>query len=185
MIRHPNILKRGNAALLVVDVQEKLVPVINNMKVVEQNIIRLIKGSQLLNVPIFYTEQYPKGLGRTINSIVSLLEKFKPIEKNHFSVCCSKELIQPLRDRGFSQIIIAGIEAHVCIVQSALDLVQEGFQVHVVEDAIGSRNEKNKTNALFRMNKLSVTLTTTEAALFELVEVAGTDEFRKISQLIK
>jgi nicotinamidase-related amidase len=185
MIRHPNILKRGNSALLVVDVQQKIVPVINNMELVEKNIIRLIKGCQLLNVPIFYTEQYPKGLGRTIDSIVALLAKSKPIEKMHFSVCCSKELIQPLRDAGFSQIVIVGIEAHICISQSTLDLVQEGFQVHVVEDAIGSRNEKNKKNALLRMNNLDVTITTTEAALFELIEVAGTDDFRKISQLIK
>ena len=185
MIRHPNILKRGNSALLVIDVQEKLVPVIKNMESVEDNILRLINGCQLLNVPIFYTEQYPKGLGRTIKSIAAVLSESKPIEKMFFSVCCSKELIQPLRDRGFSQIMVAGIEAHVCILQSALDLLQEGFQVHVVEDATGSRKELNKNNALQRMKNLGVTLTTTESALFELVEVSGTDEFRQISKLVK
>ena len=84
MIRHPNILKRGNSALLVIDVQEKLVPVIKNMESVEDNILRLINGCQLLNVPIFYTEQYPKGLGRTIKSIAAVLSESKPIEKMFF-----------------------------------------------------------------------------------------------------
>jgi isochorismate hydrolase len=185
MIRHPNILKRGSAALLIVDVQEKFIPVIDDMKTVETNIIRLINGCKLLGVPAFYTEQYSKGLGQTVSSLKENLEGIVPVEKLHFSVCCEKELMHQLREKGYQQLIVTGIEAHVCVLQSSLDLIQEGFQAHVVVDAVSSRKSLDKEIALHRMASQGVTLTTTESVLFELVKVAGSNEFKQISKLVK
>ena len=185
MIRHPNILKRGSAALLIIDVQERLVPVMKDMEAVEQNIIRLIEGCKLLGVPAFYTEQYSKGLGQTIPSIKENLDGIEPVEKLHFSVCCEKELMHQLREKGYQQLIVVGIESHVCVLQSALDLMQEGFQTHVVVDAVSSRKSLDKEISLQRMVTQGATLSTTESVLFELVKVAGSSEFKQISKLVK
>ena len=185
MPRHPNILNRYKCVLLVIDVQEKFVPVIEEFKSIEKNIIKLIKGFQLLGVPIRYTEQYPKGLGRTVESIRKHLKDLEPVEKMYFSTCCEGDIMRPLKREGIKQVVLAGIETHVCVLQSALDFLEQGFQVYVVRDASTSRRELDRDTAIMRMIQEGVTVTTTESVLFELVEVSGTEEFKKISALVK
>lgn len=185
MPRHPNLLKRSRAALLIVDVQERFAPVINDMDAIVENIVKLIRGCKILDIPVFYTEQYPKGLGRTVKEILQYLPDVEPVEKLRFSTCCENALMKPLKTKAVQQIILAGIETHVCMLQSSLDFSEAGFQVHVVKDATGSRKETDRDTALQRLMQQGVTVTSTEAVLFELTEFAGTDEFKQIAALVK
>jgi len=185
MPRHSNLLKRSRAALLIVDVQERFAPVINDMDAIVENIVRLIRGCKILDIPVFYTEQYPKGLGRTVKEVLQYLADVEPVEKLRFSTCCESALMKPLKTKAIQQIILAGIETHVCMLQSSLDFTEAGFQVHVGKDATGSRKPADRDTALQRMVQQGVTVTTTEAALFELTEFAGTDEFKQIAALVR
>ena len=182
--RHPHLLRRDQAALIIIDMQEKFEKAIVDFSLIEEKIVRLIEGSKILNLPIYYTEQYPKGLGRTTSKISSHLADLKPIEKNRFSAA-DEQFIAILREKQVSQIILTGIEAHVCVLQSALDFYNLGFQVHVVSDATGSRTVDNRAAALARMRSQGVIETVVESVLFELLETSGTDEFRRISKILK
>ncbi len=185
MNRHPEILNRDQTALLIVDVQQKINAVMLHGDAVVENIVRLIKACQILNVPIFITEQYPKGLGPTETKILQALEGKTPIQKMTFSCCGTGEFVQQLSNNHIRQVIVTGIESHVCVQQTALDLLAHGIQVHVPKDAISSRKELDYQTALERMSKSSIVITTVETALFELLQEAGTPEFKKISELIK
>ncbi len=185
MNRHPNILQRTRSALIVVDVQERFAPVIPNFERIEKKMVTLIKGCKLMELPVFYTEQYPKGLGRTTATLRQELEPATPYEKLRFSAAGDTDLLDRLVEQNSSQIILCGIEAHVCMLQSALDFTQIGYQVHVVADATGSRFSSDQERALQRMVQQGDTVTSTESVLFELAETSGTDEFRQISALVK
>lgn len=170
-------LDRSNATLVVIDVQERLMPVINDRQQVEANIARLIRGSQILGVPIVITEQYVKGLGRTVEPLRDALgDAYKPTEKSCFSG------YRPL-DR--KQVIVCGVETHVCVYQTVADLLENRYEVTVVADAVSSRTAANKEIALRRMTNDGAKLSSTEMVLFELTAVSGTDEFRAISKLVK
>lgn len=170
-------LDRSNAVLFVIDVQDKLMPVISNHAAIERNIERLIRGAKILGVPIVVTEQYVKGLGHTVAPLRDALAgDYKPIEKACFSG------FRPL-DR--KQVIVAGIETHVCVYQTVSDLLANGYDVTIVSDAVSSRTEENKDIALRRMLADGAKLSSTEMVLFELTAVSGTDEFRSISKLVK
>lgn len=152
-------------------------PVIANREQVEANIVRLIRGAQILGVPILITEQYVKGLGHTVKDVREALgDAYKPIEKSCFSG------YRPL-DR--KQVIVAGVETHVCVYQTVSDLLANGYEVTIVADAVSSRTIENKSIALRRMTSDGAKLSSTEMALFELTVASGTDEFRAISKLVK
>ncbi|HEY6843918.1 MAG TPA: isochorismatase family protein, partial [Thermoanaerobaculia bacterium] len=152
-------------------------PVISNRQALERNIGRLIRGAKILGVPIVVTEQYVKGLGHTVEGLRDALGgDYKPIEKDCFSG------YRPL-DR--KQVIIAGIETHVCVYQTVSDLLANGYEVTIVADAVSSRTEENKSIALQRMVADGAKLSSTEMALFEMTVTSGTDEFRAISKLVK
>ena len=185
MERHPNILNRHNSALIIVDMQQRFESVIPDFSALIGNIIKLIEASRLFALPLFYTEQYPKGLGRTSEAILEHLGGCDAIEKMSFSICGEPELTASLREKGVEQILLVGIETHVCILQSALDLLHLGFQVHLPIDATSSRNPRNRDSALERMRQQGVTITNCESALFELTEISGTEEFKAISRLVK
>jgi nicotinamidase-related amidase len=181
-------LQRSNAVLAIIDVQEKLMPVISQHQQIETNIERLIRGCHILGVPVLLTEQYVKGLGQTVPRLRQALEEissYSPIEKSCFSSYRCDDFRGGLRNLQRRQVIITGIEAHVCVYQTVQDLLEGGFEVSIVADAVSSRTPENKAVALQRMTSDGAKLSSTEMALFELLVAAGTDEFRAISKLVK
>lgn len=184
-MRHPTLLNRSQTALLVIDIQDRVHAVMRYRESVETNTIKLIRGCQLLHVPILLTEQYPKGLGHTISSIRNALQATLPLQKMTFSCCGSADLMTTLQEKNIRQVAVAGIETHVCVLQTALDLLANQYQVHIVRDAVSSRHELDHQTALQRLQQEGARLTTAEAVLFELMERADTAEFKEISKLIK
>ena len=173
----------GDTALLVVDVQEKLVPAIAGQARVVWNIRRLIDGARILGLPVAATEQYPQGLGRTVPELAERLGEVP--SKLTFSCGGCPQVFKDLEDRGIHKLLVCGMEAHVCVEQTVLDLLAAGWRVYVAVDAVGSRFEIDRSTALARMDSAGATLTTAEAALFEWCRVAGTPQFREISRLAR
>ncbi len=183
LLRSPELMSIGDTALLVVDVQEKLVPLIADRERVVFNTRRLIDGAKVLGVPVAATEQYPKGLGPTLPE---LAERLGPIpDKLTFSCSGCPEVFQSWQDEGIQKILVVGIEAHVCVQQTVLDLLGDGWRVYLAVDAVSSRNALDRETAFRRMDSSGAVLTTTEAALFEWCQVAGTPEFKGISRLVR
>lgn len=185
MKRSPVILNKESSALLIIDLQERILPVIRNIDVVVENTIKLIKGFKILQLPIYFTEQYPKGLGPTSQKILDELEGHMAIQKMSFSCSGAGEFFDELHKKELSQIIVCGVESHVCVQQTVLDLIADSFQVNLVADAVSSRKETDYSIALERMRKIGAEVTTTESVLFELLEVCGTNEFKEISKTVK
>ena len=181
-------LRREDALLVVIDVQEKLMPVIHEAAEVERNIDRLARGTHILGVPALLTEQYVKGLGHTTSVVRKAFEQthgYDPIEKSCFSAFGCDSFRAKLKAIGRRQILVAGIEAHVCVYQTVLDLLGDRYEVTLISDGISSRSLANKNVALNRMQQEGAKLSSTEMALFELTALSGTDEFRAISKLVK
>ncbi len=178
------ILKDQSAGLIV-DIQEKLFPHIHHHDQVEINTEIFIKGLKILDIPLLVTEQYKKGLGPTIPVIDSALKDYESFEKMSFSCCDDPGIEMELQKSGKKFIIMAGIETHVCILQTAIDLLEEGFQSVVIEDCVSSRKENDKIIAIERMRQEGVIITSYESVLFELARVSGTDSFKAISKLVK
>lgn len=177
-------MNRGDSALVVIDVQEKLMPLVVDHARITWNIGRLLDGAAMLNVPAVATEQYPQGLGGTLPELAARVKAAIP-EKLLFSCVECGGLFTQLAERGVHKLLLCGIEAHVCVQQTALDLMAAGFRVYLAVDAIGARYDIDRDIALRRMETSGATLTTTEAVLFEWCEVAGTPEFKHISQLVR
>ncbi|MGA7720602.1 MAG: hydrolase [Ignavibacteriaceae bacterium] len=183
--RNKKILVREKTALLLIDIQENILRVMHEPERLIKYSLNLIKGFKALNIPIFYTEQYPKGLGPTAAPLLKELEGLSVIQKMSFSCSGVPNFFTRLIDNNVSQVVIAGIESHICVEQTALDLIASGFQVDVAVDATSSRKELDYKYALKRMRTHGVEITTSEAILFEILAVAGTDEFKEISNIIK
>lgn len=178
------LLKKDKTAFIIIDVQERLMPVIFNNSEVFENVNRLIEGSKILNIPLLITEQYPKGLGKTCAE-VKIPEGQEVIEKVCFSCLLSSPVNIKLKSLGIEQLVLAGVESHICVLKTALDGLSSGLQVHVVADAVSSRKEYSKQIALERMRQSGAFIATTEMILFQLLDAAGTDEFKQISKLIR
>ncbi|MBJ7520819.1 MAG: hydrolase [Solirubrobacteraceae bacterium] len=177
-----SLLKRDRAALVVVDVQEGFRPAVERFDEVVAQTVKLVRGARELGVPVIVTEQYPKGLGATVSEVADHLpDDSDPIEKTVFSAARAEGF--ELAGRG--QAIVVGIEAHVCVSQTAHDLMADGIDVHIVADAVSSRAPEDRDRALARLERSGATVTTTEAALFELLERAGSPEFKFIQSLVK
>jgi len=183
--RFEKLLVAEKTTLLIIDIQERILPVMNNHESVVQNTIKLIKGFKVLGIPIFYTEQYPKGLGPTLQSIKDELGKEEAIQKLSFSCSGAGELFDLLKKRDLSQIVVCGIESHVCVQQTVLDLLANGFQVNLAADAVSSRKIVDYETAITRMRQNGAEVTTTESILFELLNVCATPEFKQISKIVK
>jgi nicotinamidase-related amidase len=178
-------LTRTQAGLVVVDIQDRLLPAIFEKERVLQNTLRLVQGVGILQVPIFATEQYRKGLGATVLEVAAAIPGFAPLEKLAFSACGAAPFLPALKQKKVSHVILCGIEAHVCVSQTCLDLLDEGFRVFVVADAISSRTPENYQIGLDRMRAAGAVIVSTEMVLFELLEQAGTPEFKQILSLVK
>jgi nicotinamidase-related amidase len=185
LFRSLELMARTDTALLVVDMQEKLLPFIPSRARLEWNVGRLIDGARLLGLPVVATEQYPRGLGPTSAAVREKLGPADLPSKTCFSCRECGELFSQLRDRGVYKILVCGIESHVCVQQTALDLLAESFRIYLAVDAIGARHALDHDIALRRMESSGATLTTVEAALFEWCETASAPEFKAISALVK
>lgn len=185
MNRHPELLDRHKAALIVIDVQERVLNAMPEPETLIKSIRTLISGCIQLRVPILYTEQYPKGLGHTEATIAALLDPDAAIEKIRFSACCEPELMRALRDKDVQQTLLVGIESHVCVLQTAFDLRNQGYQVQVARDGVASRKSLDRDTALQRMMTAGIIVTSVESALFEMTEAAVSTEFKEISRLVK
>lgn len=183
--RFRKLLKPETSALLIIDIQERILPVINNYQMVVDNTLKLIKGFKVLGLPIYFTEQYPKGLGPTTKTITDELGDLKPFDKMSFSCSGAGELFNEFKKKNLTQIIVCGVESHVCVQQTVLDLIENGIQVNLAADAVSSRKEIDYHTALDRMRYHGVEVTTTEAILFELLNVCGTPQFKEVSKIVK
>ncbi len=185
MAERSRLLCRERTLLLLVDAQSRLAPVIHNNETVLANCARLMEGCRVLEVPVIVSEQYPRGLGETVQSLRSLALAEEIAEKITFSCFRDRPLAERLAKSGRDTLLICGMEAHVCVTQTVLDALDAGYHVQVAADAVGSRSPDNRVVALARMSREGATITTTESALFELLKKAGTAEFKKISKLVK
>jgi nicotinamidase-related amidase len=185
MKRFNKLLLPQTTALLIIDVQERILPVINNYQNVIQNVLKLIKGFKVMNLPIYYTEQYPKGLGPTASEIKNELTDAEYFEKMSFSCFGATDLFSKLKEKNLTQVVVTGVEAHVCVQQTVLDLLENDFQVNAAADAVSSRRESDYKIALDRMRVHGAEITTAESILFELLNVCGTDTFKQVSKIVK
>ncbi len=174
-------LERERAALVVVDVQEAFRPAVEGFEDVARATATLVQGAQALGVPVVVTEQYPRGLGETVPEVAAHLEGVPRLPKTVFSAAQADGFGLDGRD----QVLLCGIETHVCVNQTALDLLGRGLAVHVAADAVASRTAANRATGLHRMEQAGATLTSVEMALFELLGRAGTDEFKTVQGLIR
>jgi len=177
-------LHRAETVLLIVDVQDRLLPAMFEADKVAQNCTLLAHAARQLQLPLVVTEQYPEKLGRTIAPLSEVNPLITPIPKMLFSSCTAPAM-QALRETGRSTVLLCGIEAHVCVLQTALDLVEHGFEVFVPCDAIASRQESNKQVGWERMRAAGVLPTSAESAVFELLRKAGTPDFKALLPYLK
>ncbi|MCG8448262.1 MAG: isochorismatase family protein [Pirellulales bacterium] len=182
--RSPEIMRPMDTGLLVVDLQERLLAVQPAGKTVVWNARRLLDGANILDVSSAATEQYPEKLGPTAPELAERLPS-PPLSKLAFSCGACGEIFSAWREAGIHRVLVCGIETHVCVQQTVLDLLASGFQVLVAADAVGARHAIDHEIALRRMEASGALLTTTEAALFEWCGAAGTEEFKQISALAK
>ena len=185
-MRHENTLELSRTALAVIDVQESFRPHIEDFSELAARVARVVGAAQMLGVPVVVTEQYPKGLGRTAAEVrAALPEDFEPIEKTAFSSCGARQFVSTLEEAGARQVLMCGIEAHVCVNQTAHDLLARGYQVHLLTDCVSSRAERNRRVGLDKMFRSGTLPSSTELALFELMRDARHEQFKAIQRLIK
>jgi isochorismate hydrolase len=179
-------LRPDTALLLVVDVQEKFAPVVSNFSEVVHNAAIVVRGCRELNVPIIVTEQYPKGLGKTVPEVVNALgDAYKPMVKSAFSIFDEADVHRAVDQSGRKDLILLGVEAHVCVIKSVLDGRRHGFFIHLVADAIGSRSPRNVEIALRRAAQAGAYVTSAEMALFQMLESSASVGFKEISKIVK
>ncbi len=178
-------LDKEDAVLLIVDIQERLAVVMKDRDKVVRNNLHLVELAKMIHLPVIVTEQYPKGLGRTVPELHAALPPYQPVEKLSFNCCGQPEFLAEIRKVNRKKVVLTGMETHICVLQTAVGLLQEGFIPHLVQDAVCSRTDENWRTALEYMRDAGAVITCTETVLFQLLNVAGTEEFKKISQRIK
>lgn len=184
-MRNARLLSPSSAALLIVDVQESFRKQLKDLDLLTRNITILAEAAKILKLPVLLTEQYPQGLGKTIAEISACLGEHKYFEKTAFSCCQAEGFLEQLDSFGREQIIVCGIEAHVCVLQTAHELMANKYQVHVVKDAIASRADRNKEIAWEKMICSGAIPSSVEIALFEMLAQSGTEQFKAVQRLVK
>jgi nicotinamidase-related amidase len=178
-------LDKNNCILVIVDIQERLATVMKQKDSVVNNCLHLIELSKMSGIPVVVTEQYPKGLGRTVEEITKALAAYHPIEKMTFSCCEEPAFLHKIKQLNRKTIILTGMETHVCVLQTCIGLLGKGFHVHLVKDAACSRAKENWRTGSEFMRDAGAVITCTETVLFQLLKIAGTEEFKAISKRIK
>lgn len=174
-----------NTVLLLVDIQEKLSAAMLEKRALVDNAIKMVNGARVLGIPIIRTEQNPNGLGKTVPELEQLLRDEEPVTKLSFSCCGEPLFTEKLRALNRSQILVAGIESHVCVYQTVLDLLPDGYEVQVLADVVSSRTEANRIIGLERCKQAGASITSVETALFEMLRVAEGDRFKQMLRVVK
>lgn len=174
-----------DTVLVIIDIQEKLFRVIHEKETLSANTVKLVKGIRSLDIPVIVTEQNPAGLGLTLPELSSLLPDIEPITKFDFSCCKEEVFLRKIDELKRNQIILCGIETHICVYQTAMDLTDMGYEVQVATDCVSSRTTTNHETALSRMELEGIMPATTEMILFEILGTAKHDKFKEISTIIK
>ncbi len=178
------MLNVDNTVLLVIDIQGKLAELMHERDSLFENAGRLIRGAGVLGVPVIWTEQNPDGLGPTVAPIASLLDP-PAISKLSFSCWGEPRFVEEIEKLNRRQVLVSGIETHICVYQTTADLLEQGYEVHVVADAVSSRTAENRRIGLQKMKHAGATLTSVESALFELLRVAEGERFKAILRIVK
>lgn len=179
------LMSADDSVIVVIDIQERLAPAIPDLKSIMKANELVLKTASELSVPVMVTEQYPKGLGHTVEQLRDFYTESNVFEKISFSSVGCAPFMSALKKTGRRQVIVTGIEAHVCVQQTVLELLSERFDVFVVADAIGSRADENRKLALERMIRSGAEVVSSEMVMFEMLKKAGTPEFKKLSNLLK
>jgi nicotinamidase-related amidase len=179
------LLGRDEAVLAVVDIQERLAAVMKKREQVVANCLHLIAAAGMLGMPVIVTEQYPRGLGPTVDEIKGALPSVSPVEKIAFSSCEEPGFMEAILRTGRRKVILAGMETHICVLQTCLGLLKQGYHVHLVRDAVCSRAKDNFLAGIEMARDAGAAITSTETVLFQLLERAGTEEFKAVSRRIK
>ena len=177
--------KKEDTILVVIDMQEKLMPAMYNREKTEEQNVRLAKGMKVLGVPVIVTTQYAKGLGKTIDSMEEVLEGCPILDKFTFSAYRNEEFRKTLEASGRKTVVITGVESHVCVQQTAMDLIEAGYKVAIAMDCVSSRSEESLKTAAWTLSSAGALLTCAESILFELLESAKAPEFKQISAIVK
>jgi nicotinamidase-related amidase len=178
-------LDKEDTVLLIVDIQEKLAVVMTEKDKVVRNNMHLIELAKMIGMPVMVTEQYPRGLGATVKDIREALPFYRPIEKMTFDCCGQPPFLEELKEHNKRNVVLTGMETHICVLQTCIGLLKGGINVHIVQDAVCSRTKENWKTGVEFMREAGAVVTSTETVLFQLLKVAGTEEFKKISQRIK
>jgi len=179
------MLNKENTVLVVIDVQGRLATLMHNKEEFFANVVRMIKGAQVLDVPIIWNEQLPDKLGATIPEIRDALKDAAPLVKNTFSCCANNSFSRQLNALDREQVLLVGMETHVCVYQTAIDLLEAGYEVYLVADAVSSRSLENKQIGIDAIRDAGAKLTSVEMCLFEILGVAEGDRFKQIINIIK
>ncbi len=179
------VIDKDDTSLLVVDIQDRLAAAMKMKGSVIANTIHLIELAKMLDVPIIITEQYPKGLGPTVSEVIDVLPAYHPIEKLSFSCCGEPNFMDLLKLQNRKTVILTGMETHICVLQTCIDLLREGLFVHLARDAVCSRTKANWRAGVEFMRDAGAIITSTETVLFQALKVAGTEAFKTISKRIR
>jgi nicotinamidase-related amidase len=180
-----SLLSADNTGVVLLDVQEKLMPVMGRKETVTENILRLLHLSGLYNLPVIQTEQYPKWLGSTLPEIKEVLTSYDPIEKLHFNCCDVDTFNSRLESEDLKSIILMGVETHICILMTCISLLEKGYKIHVPQDAVDSRTDENWRVGLELMRGAGALITSTESVIYQILKKAGTKEFKEMLKKVK
>ena len=184
-MRHPFVATREESLLLVIDFQAAMLNVMDGWQEKARRVNQLTRAADMLGVPVVVTEHYRKGLGATIPEVSDVMGDPTVLQKEHFSACLEPEFLPAIRAFGRRQIVVAGMEAHVCVLQTGLDLIQAGYQVQLVADAVASRSDSDRDVGVGLFRQAGAVITSTETVIFQWAFRANTQEFRKILPIVK
>lgn len=177
-------LKKEDTLLMIIDIQDRLASVMKHKDQAIENTKILLAAAKEMDMPVIVTEQYPKGLGSTVEELKEVLVNHQIFEKNSFSAYID-EVKNELKETGRKKVVITGMETHVCVLQTTRDLIQDGYQVFIVRDGVTSRTKENYLNGLDLMKEMGAVITNTETVVFDLLKKSGTPEFKVLSKMIK
>lgn len=185
MIRHPGMATAENSVLVVIDPQRKLVDMINDRELVMKTMVQLLEFAPVFGIPVISTEHYPQGLGYTVEEVKEALADYRPIQKRIFSCFGVPEFGEALQMTGRRNLLVCGIETHICVSQTVLDALHRGYAVQVAADAVGARRPLDHEIAIERLRQSGAVITTAEAAMYEIAARADTEEFKRLLALVK